>query len=117
MLRHKENATTTKNRKIPHPNPVSPPIHPKKDEKWTNSYKRKKEEIDKDIREIQNTWGGENRNMVVKKQDNKRVKAIITKRTNYKNSNYLSLYSIDTHFNTSTTDSFLKHCGKRRNCS
>ena len=23
----------------------------------------------------------------------------------------------DTHFDTSTTDSFCKHCGKRRNCS
>ena len=30
---------------------------------------------------------------------------------------YLTLYSIDTHFNPSTTDSFWKHCGKRRNCS
>ena len=29
----------------------------------------------------------------------------------------LTLHSIDTHFNTSTTDSFWKHCGKRRNCS
>ena len=29
----------------------------------------------------------------------------------------LSLYSIDTHFDVSTIDSFLKHCGKRRNCS
>ena len=29
----------------------------------------------------------------------------------------LALYSIDTHFNASTTDSFLKHCWKRRNCS
>ena len=29
----------------------------------------------------------------------------------------LKLYSIDTHFDTSTTDSFCKHCGKRRNCS
>ena len=28
----------------------------------------------------------------------------------------LTLYSIDTHFNTSTTNSFWKHCGKRRNC-
>ena len=25
---------------------------------------------------------------------------------------HLTLYSIDTHFNTSTTDSFFKHCGK-----
>ena len=31
--------------------------------------------------------------------------------------NILTLYSIDTHFNASTTDSFWKHCGKRRNCS
>ena len=29
----------------------------------------------------------------------------------------LTLYSGDTHFNTSITDSFRKHCGKRRNCS
>ena len=29
----------------------------------------------------------------------------------------LTLYSIDTHFDTSTTDSFLKNCGKRRYCS
>ena len=29
----------------------------------------------------------------------------------------LTLYSIDTHFDTSTADSFWKHCGKRRNCS
>ena len=29
----------------------------------------------------------------------------------------LTLYSIDTHFKASTTDSFWKHCGKRRNCS
>ena len=29
----------------------------------------------------------------------------------------LTLYSIDTHFNTSTADSFWKYCGKRRNCS
>ena len=28
----------------------------------------------------------------------------------------LTLYSIDIHFNTSTTVSFGKHCGKRRNC-
>ena len=28
-----------------------------------------------------------------------------------------TLYSIDTHFDASTTDSFWKHCGKRRNCS
>ena len=28
----------------------------------------------------------------------------------------LTLYSIDTNFNASTTDSFWKHCGKRRNC-
>ena len=27
------------------------------------------------------------------------------------------LYSIDTHFNASTTNSFWIHCGKRRNCS
>ena len=26
-------------------------------------------------------------------------------------------YSIDTHFNSTTTDCFWKHCGKRRNCS
>ena len=25
----------------------------------------------------------------------------------------LTLYSIDTHFDASTTDSFLKHCGKK----
>ena len=31
--------------------------------------------------------------------------------------NGLTLYSIDTHINASTTDSFWKHCGKRRNCS
>ena len=29
----------------------------------------------------------------------------------------LTLYSIDTFINASTTDSFGKHCGKRRNCS
>ena len=29
----------------------------------------------------------------------------------------LTLYSIYTHFNVSTTDNFWKHCGKRRNCS
>ena len=29
----------------------------------------------------------------------------------------LTLYSIDTHFNASTTDSFRKYCGKMRNCS
>ena len=29
----------------------------------------------------------------------------------------LTLCSIDTHFNASTTDSFWKHCEKRRNCS
>ena len=29
----------------------------------------------------------------------------------------LTLYSIETHFDASTTKSFLKHCGKRRNCS
>ena len=29
----------------------------------------------------------------------------------------LTLYSINTHFNTSTIDCFWKHCGKRRNCS
>ena len=29
----------------------------------------------------------------------------------------LTLYSIDTHFNASTTDNFWKNCGKRRNCS
>ena len=28
-----------------------------------------------------------------------------------------SLYSIDTHFDASTTDRFGIHCGKRRNCS
>ena len=28
----------------------------------------------------------------------------------------LTLYSRDTHFNASTTDSFWKQCGKRRNC-
>ena len=30
---------------------------------------------------------------------------------------FLTHYFIDTHFNASTTDSFWKHCGKRRNCS
>ena len=30
----------------------------------------------------------------------------------------VTLYTKDTHFNTSTTDCFSrKHCGKRRNCS
>ena len=29
----------------------------------------------------------------------------------------LTFYSIDTHFDASTTDRFRKHCGKRRNCS
>ena len=29
----------------------------------------------------------------------------------------LTLYSIDTHFDALTIDSFWKHCGKRRNCS
>ena len=29
----------------------------------------------------------------------------------------LTLYSISTHFDASTTDSFWKHWGKRRNCS
>ena len=29
----------------------------------------------------------------------------------------LTLHSIDTHFDVSTTDSFRKHCGKRRNFS
>ena len=29
----------------------------------------------------------------------------------------LTLYSIDTHFSTSTNDRFWKHCGKRKNCS
>ena len=29
----------------------------------------------------------------------------------------LTLYFIDSHFDASTTDSFLKHCGKWRNCS
>ena len=29
----------------------------------------------------------------------------------------LTLYYIDTHFKASTTDSFGKHCGERRNCS
>ena len=29
----------------------------------------------------------------------------------------LTLYYIDTHFDASITDSFWKHCGKRRNCS
>ena len=33
------------------------------------------------------------------------------------NALFLTLYSIYTHFNTSTTDSFWKQCGKRRNCS
>ena len=28
----------------------------------------------------------------------------------------LTLYAIDTHFNASTTDTFWKHCEKRRNC-
>ena len=28
----------------------------------------------------------------------------------------LTLYSIDSYFTASTTDSFWKHCGKRRNC-
>ena len=29
---------------------------------------------------------------------------------------HLTLYSINTHFNPSTTGSFWNHCGKRRNC-
>ena len=29
----------------------------------------------------------------------------------------LALFSIDTHFDASTTDSFWKHCGKQKNCS
>ena len=29
----------------------------------------------------------------------------------------LTLYSINTHFDASTTDSFWKYRGKRRNCS
>ena len=29
----------------------------------------------------------------------------------------LTLYSTDTRFDASTTDSFRKHCAKRRNCS
>ena len=29
---------------------------------------------------------------------------------------FLTLYSVDIHFDTSTTDSCRKHCGKRRNC-
>ena len=47
----------------------------------------------------------------------KRVKHVGTHSNDSCNHFELTLYSIDTHFDPSTTESFLKHCGKRRNCS
>ena len=40
-----------------------------------------------------------------------------TGHTCVKTKRILTLYSIDAHYDTSTTDRFRKHCGKTRNCN